>query len=528
MTLQGKFVLAIDLGTSGPKVALFSTRGELADSDSAPTGLQLLPGGGAEQSPDDWWRAIDTAVKRMLARGRVPGDQVVAIGITGQWSGTVAVDQQGNALCNAVIWYDTRGSRYARKMMGGLLSFQGLAVDKLIRSLQITGGFAGLAGTEPLPHILYLQAEQPDLYRRTYKFLEPIDYIGLRLTGCMAASFDSIVLHWLTDNRDIHHVHYDRGLVQLSGIDPAKLPELRPADAVLGTLLPDVARDWGLPDDVKVIMGSPDTHSAAIGAGTVRDYDCHLYIGTGSWLVYHYPTRKTDLLLYQASMPSAIPGRYLVVNSQQCGGGSLQYLRDNVVFPADALSAEPMPDNAYQLLDAVAGQTRAGSGKLIFTPWLYGERMPFDDSSVRGGFFNQSLHTTRADMVRSVYEGVAYHARWVVTQVEPFIHRRAEPISMVGGGAQSDIWCQIVADVLDRKVRQIKDPVQANTRGAALLASAALGYLGYDEIPACVPEAQTFAPNPDHRAIYDELFKEFKEIYKNNRKAYARLNRIGS
>src|SRR5512146_339521 len=119
MASAPKYVLSIDLGTSGPKVALFSTRGDLVDTDFEPTGLQLLPDGGAEQSPDEWWQAIDAAVKRMLARGRVPREQIIAIGTTGQWSGTVALDDHGNALGPAVIWMDSRGAPYIRRLMGG-------------------------------------------------------------------------------------------------------------------------------------------------------------------------------------------------------------------------------------------------------------------------------------------------------------------------------------------------------------------------------------------------------------------------
>jgi xylulokinase len=464
------------------------------------------------------------AVKRMLMRSRVPGDQVAAIGITGQWSGTVPVDKAGNALGNAVIWYDSRGSRYVARMMRGLVNVGGYAVDKLARWLQVVGAPPGNAGTEPIGHILYLQAERPGLYQSTFKFLEPIDFVGLRMTGCIAASFDSIVLHWLTDNRDIRNVHYDAGLVKLSGIDAEKLPELRPADAVLGTLLPEVASEWGLRSDVKVIMGSPDTHSAAVGSGAVRDYECHFYVGTSSWMAYHYPVKRTDFILNQGAFPSAIPGRYIVMNSQQSAGACLQYLRDQVLFPDDALAVGSKPENAYELMNQLVEQTPAGSGKLIFTPWLYGERMPIDDRYVRGGFFNQSLQTTRADMVRAVYEGIAYSARWVLSQVEPFIKRRAEAINVVGGGAKADIWCQILADVLERPMRQMKDPIHANVRGAALLASAALGYVGYEDIPGLVPVAKTFVPNPVNAKIYDELFAEFKEIYKNNKGAYRRLN----
>ncbi|HEX8992746.1 MAG TPA: FGGY-family carbohydrate kinase [Anaerolineales bacterium] len=526
MAAQEKFILAIDLGTSGPKVALLSTRGELIDHDFEPNGLKLLPDGGAEQSPDEWWRAISTAIKRMLARGLVPHDQIVAIGTTGQWSGTVALDEAGNALGDAIIWFDSRGAPSIARIADGALKVGGYSLPKLMRWLNLTGGVPGNAGKDPVAHILYLKNRQPELYRKTYKFLEPIDYIGFRLTGCMAASFDSITLYWVTDNRNLRDIRYDDGLIKISDLDRSKLPDLKPADAVLGTLRPELAREWGLRPEVQVIMGTPDTHSAAIGAGTVHDYDCHLYLGTSSWIVYHFPSKKTDLGSNQAALPSGIPGHYVVVDAQECGGVCLQFLRDNVLFSDDVLATGPKPANAYQLFDQIAAQAPAGSGKLIFTPWLYGERAPIDDREVRGGFFNQSLHSTRAEMIRAVYEGVAYNSRWLLTKIEPFMKRRVEAINIVGGGARSDIWCQIHADVLNRTIRRMHDPVQANVRGAALLASAALGHIRYDEIPDCVPVAETFTPDPVNRRIYDQLFAEFVEIYKNNRKAYARLNRL--
>jgi xylulokinase len=144
---------------------------------------------------------------------------------------------------------------------------------------------------------------------------------------------------------------------------------------------------------------------------------------------------------------------------------------------------------------------------------------------VRGGFFNQSLHTTREHMVRSVFEGVAYNARWLLKYIELFIKKPVEAINMVGGGAKSDIWCQIHADVLNRPIRQVKDPMEANLRGASLLAAVSLGYLRYEEIASRVLITETYIPNPYYRKIYDELFEEFIAIYESNRKIYARLNR---
>ncbi len=524
MSSEDKCILAIDLGTSGPKVTLLSTHGELLGSEFEETQVFLLPEGGAEQSPHEWWEAIQKAARRLLASGIVQNDRIVAIAFTGQWSGTVPVDEEGNALSNAIIWMDSRGAPYIQQTVNGPLKVQGYGLAKLLKWIQLTGGVPTNAGKDPIAHILYLKHIHPEIYQRTYKFLEPMDYIGMRLTGTMAASFASITLHWLTDNRQIENVTYDETLLRWSGIDRAKLPDLKPVNAILGTLRPEIAREWGLREDVQVVIGSPDIHSAAVGSGAVRDYETHLYIGTSSWLTCHVPFKKTDLFHNMATLPSAIPGRYLLTDEQECAGGCLQYLRDKILFHQDELTCMEKPQDAYQRMDQIAARVPAGSHNMIFTPWLYGERTPVDDHLVRGGFFNQSLQTTREDMVRAIFEGVAYNVRWLLKYVEQFIQRPVGAINMVGGGAKSNIWCQIHADVLNRPIRQVKDPIQVNARGAALLASAALGILRYEDIDSRVPIVQTYQPNPDHRKIYDELFKEFLAIYESNRKIYARLN----
>jgi len=525
MSLESQFILAIDLGTSGPKVALATVGGELLGSEFEETQLILLPDGGAEQSTDDWWQAIDKAVGRLLGRELAPSRNIVAIAITGQWSGTVPVDETGKALSNAIIWMDSRGAPFVQQIADGLLKVEGYALDKLLRWIRLTGGIPANSGKDPIAHILYLKHEQPDVYRRTYKFLEPIDYIGLRLSGRMVASFPSITLHWTTDNRKIEDIVYDDKLVEMSTIERIKLPDLKPANAILGPILPEIARTWGLREDVQVVMGSPDIHSAAIGSGAVRDFEPHLYIGTSSWLTCHVPFKKTDLFHNMAALPSAIPGRYLLTNEQETAGACLQFLRDNLFFHDDELPTIAKPENAYKLFDRIVEGTPAGSGKLIFTPWLYGERAPVDDHLVRGGFFNLSLNATREHMIRAVFEGVAFNSRWLLKYVEQFIKRPVEAVNMVGGGAKSDIWCQIHADILNRPIRQMKDPIEVNVRGAALLASAAVGYLDYDEIGEHVVVDKTYTPNPDNRKIYDELFDEFIAIYESNKKIYARLNR---
>ncbi len=527
MPFGHKYILAIDLGTSGSKVALYSTRGECAGYEFEATPLHLFPNGGAEQNPDDWWNAIKQAAKRLLARGLIRNDDVVALSGTTQWSGTVPVDRDGNALMNAVIWMDSRGARYVKQITGGLVELEGYGLGKLLTWLRLTGGIPGHAGKDSIAHILYLKHECPQIYSATYKFLEPKDYLNLRLTGKFAASYDSIALHWVTDNRNLSRVTYDDGLIRFSTIDRDRLPDLKRAVDVLGPVKPDVAAELGLRADVQVVMGTPDVQSAAIGSGAVRDYEGHLYLGTSAWLTCHVPFKKTDISHNMASLPSAIPSRYFVANEQETAGACLNFLRDNIIFPDDGLATGARPSNSYQVFDRIAERVPPGSDRLIFAPWLYGERTPVEDHLVRGGVFNLSLKTTREHLVRAVFEGVAYNSRWLLGAVEGFIQRRFEALNMIGGGANSDVWCQIHADVLNRTIRQVKDPMLANTRGAAFLASVALGYLMFDDIPELTQIARTYQPNARNRELYDGLFREFVSIYQSNKKIYARLNSRG-
>jgi xylulokinase len=311
-------------------------------------------------------------------------------------------------------------------------------------------------------------------------------------------------------------------LLKLAGIEREKLPDLIRATDVLGLIDPAVAAELGLGTAVQVIGGTPDVHSAAIGSGAVADYAAHLSIGTSSWLICHVPFKKTDLFHNMASLPSAIPERYLLINEQESAGACLTYLIDQILYPDDRLAVGKRPADVYQRLNEAAAAVPAGSDGLIFTPWIYGERTPVDDHAIRGGFFNQSLTTTRAHMVRAVFEGVAYNSKWLLGYVEKFVKRPLSTLRVIGGGAQSALWCQIMADVLDRTIHQVENPLQANTRGAALLAAVALGHLDVADIGGTVQIAQTFTPNPAHRQTYDAQFKTFLQLYKQHSKLLKR------
>ena len=524
---DGLCVLSIDLGTSGPKVGLISADGRVLDWTFEPTPLMLLPGGGAEQRPDDWWNAIVTCTHRLLERRLVSPECIGAVCCTAQWSGTVPVDRDGEPLMNAIIWLDTRGAQYIPSIVGGLPSIEGYRPDKLITWIRLTGTVPTRSGKDSIAHILFIKHERPDVYRRTDKFLEPKDYINLRLTGRAAASFDSIGLHCLTDNRDIRRIAYEPRLFAMSGLDPAQFPALLPSTAVLGTLSARAAAELGLTEGTQVVAGSPDVQATAIGSGAVLDYQAHLYLGTSSWLSCHVPFKRADVFHNMGSLPSGVTGRWLVLNEQECAGSCLNYFLDSMLYTHDQFPICDKPAEAYSLLNQDAQQSPAGSNGLIFTPWLYGERSPVDDAAVRGGFLNLSLTTSRPDMARAVLEGVAYNSRWLLTYTEKLAGRRLDNIAMVGGGAISDLWCQIHADVLNRTVRQVKDPRLAPLRGAAFQALVALGRMSFGDVPDCVEIARTYRPDPVHRKLYDKLFGAFVQMYHRLKPVYARLNAQG-
>jgi xylulokinase len=236
------------------------------------------------------------------------------------------------------------------------------------------------------------------------------------------------------------------------------------------------------------------------------------------------PFKKTDIRSGVASLPSPLPGKYYVADEQETAGACLNYLRDRVFFPDDGLGSGAAPPDVYQRFDALAETAPAGSNRVIFTPWLNGERTPVDDHTVRAAWMNQSLSTTRADLIRSTLEGVAYNSRWLLEVVEKFTGRKFDGLNAIGGGAASALWCQIHADVLDRTIRQVEHPIRANARGAALIGALAMKRVTVDDIGRRVAITETFTPRAEHRAIYDELYREFRATYKHNRAMYRKLN----
>jgi xylulokinase len=528
MAATGKMeaiILAVDHGTSGVKTALVSESGKVIDNAFEKTPIHFFGGGAAEQDPDDWWKALVVTTRTLLSRNAKLKNRIEAVCVSSTFSSTVAVDERGHHLMNCMTWMDSRGAPYVQELTRGFPSVAGYGLGMLRKWIPKTAGGPTRSGKDDIAHVLFIKNEMPDIYDRTHKFLPSKDYFNLRLTGEFAASFDSIQLFWVTDTRNINNVKYDDDLIETLGIDRAKLPPLTSSTSVLGTLTNAAAKELGLSKSVRVVVGSPDHQSACVGSGAVRDFAGHLYVGTSSWVQCPVPFKKTDMLHSIASLPTAIPGRYYCANEQDIAGGCLSFIAESVIAPLLCAQGAEAPDDPYALLDELAAESSPGSGILIFTPWLNGERSPVDDNHLRGGWHNLAKTTTAADLVRSVLEGVAFNTRWNLKYVERFVGKKLEPLRMVGGGAKSDIWCQIFADVLDRTILRVENPIAANARGAALIASVGLGLTSFDRIPDLVPIAETFTPRSKHKPLYDELFGVFLKIHRANKGIYRRLNR---
>ena len=510
--------VGVDLGTSSVKVAAFDLRGNVRATSTRRYPIELGESGMAEQDPEKWWKAVSEGLRDVFSSGTTLN--VRGIGFTGQWGGTVPVDAEGNPLHKAIIWLDTRGRDVIHRLTAGFPSISGYRVDKLYSWLTKTGGAPTHSGKDSLAHILYLKQNFPDLYRGTHKFLEPKDYIVMKMTGAFVGSWDNTVTLWATDNRDPYHVKYDDGLLKLAGLDREKLPDLVAPTEVVGSATGRASGDTGVPEGTKVISGCGDNQCSPVGVGCADDYLPLLYIGTSSWITAHVPFKKTDIFHNTATLPSAIPGRYFVIATQENAGNAFEFMGTILNFPSQ---------NKYKEMDLMASSSPRCAKKLLFLPWLYGERTPIEDPYARGGLFNLSLEHDRNDVVRAVMEGVAYNTRWLLGVVENLMgargKARSEGIVMSGGGALSSLWPQIFSDVLERELTVIDDPIYSTAKGAAMLAALGTKNLTLEQLRAMKPVGRVLRPQKEGVEAYREGYHQFLQYYKNNKRSLKEYNR---
>lgn len=521
-----KYIVSHDLGTSADKAILISVHGEIIGTSKKSYPMYHPKSGYAEQNPDDWWDAVCETTSTVITNTKINPDKIVGMTFAAQMQGLTPVDKDGTPLMNAMTWLDSRAADIIHQIIWRPPRIAGYNLQNLIRFLKITGGCPGHHGKDQIGKILWLQQNKPEIFHTTHKFLDVKDYVVYKLTGRMTTSIDLAYVWWLLDTRKKQYKWNER-LCTLAGITPDLLPEVKGSSEIVGQITQEAAKRTGLNPGTPIINGAGDMSAAAIGSGAIEDGELHINLGTSDWVGGHFKKRKIDVFHYAGCIGSAYPNAYyLAMAHQETAGVCIEWLKKNIFMKLNHDSS--MYDEShifYEKLDQFAEQAEPGSRNLIFTPWMFGERTPLDDDFVRAGFYNLGLKHDITHLARAVLEGITFNVNWALDTIEN-LYSRVDSLKIIGGGARSALWCQIVADITNRTIHQIEQPQQAGARGIALLASMSLGFIdSYQKIKDYIKTRKTFYPEPKNRKKYDELYNSFKKIYANNKKWFSKINR---
>ncbi len=449
--------IGIDIGSTNIKVVLLD--GDLAVRASAERPLFSHQSGDvAEQDAGFLWEAVVDALRALGGQAGAGGlGDVATIGLCGQYSSIVPVDEAGRPLAPLRLYLDRRGTDHCLELLGADGAFEAWIERHPIPP--VGGGLA-------LGHLLAFQLDHPELHERTATYLEPVDYVTTRLTGRATATQGSMFASQLVDNRTLGATAYDPDLLRRSGVDPSRLPPLVRPDEVVGTVLAEVAAATGLPTTAQVRAGMTDSQAAALATGARSSGSVGIAIGTTSVVLATTPTLGLDLDHEVLSMPGVMADRYLVWAENGLAGRAVETVLSRLVHPDDALGDHGVAD-PFQGFESALAASPPGAGGVVFLPWLAGSLAPQADPSVRGGFLGVSLETNRVDLVRAAVEGVAHNLRWLLGPVESFTGTTFDEAVLVGGAARSPGWTQVLADVLERPVRTVVDPGRAGARAVA-------------------------------------------------------------
>jgi xylulokinase len=504
----GTFIVAHDVGTSGVKSVLTDARGTVLARHITGYPTHFPQPGWAEQETGDWWRAVSAGSRQVTAALPTGGD-VACLTFSSQMLGLVPMGADGTVLRRPVIWLDGRAGPEATAVMrrlGGPRVFSRLAG-------------ATLTGKDGIPKLRWLRDHEPEVWRGMACFLDVGGYLTYRCTGRMSMDWTEASVYGF----DLRRKTWLTGIMRYAGIDPAKLPPLLRPTEIAGVLTREAAGDLGLRQGTPVVAGLGDAPAAAIGAGAVGPGDTHAYLGTSGWIgvtTAGHPTGRHGI----AVIASGDPDHNLLIAEMETGGECFAWLAAEM-YQADA-TGRP---EAYRRMDADAARVPPGSGLLLFTPWMYGERVPVADTFLRSAFLNLGPGHHREHMVRAVLEGVCFNYRWTLERLGHDFHVTPARLRVIGGGARSAVWMQILADVTGLPVETVRDPENAGAVGAALAAGVALGiHPDFASLRGLVEAGSCAEPRPECGPVYDFLFGEYRHAYRRLRGFYHALNSGGA
>lgn len=506
------YLLGIDVGTSGTKALLInaSTDGEVVASSTRTYPLYTPKPLWAEQEPEDWWQATIASIRDVLVESGIDPKEIRGVGLSGQMHGSVFLDAQDNVLRPAILWCDQRTQAECDWITDTVGRDR---VVELISNPVLTGFTAG--------KIVWLRNHEPDAYALVRKVLLPKDYIRLRLTGEYATEVSDASGTALFN---VRKREWAREMLDAVDIPREWMPKAYESPEVSGRITAEAGSVTGLAAGTPVVGGGGDQAAGAVGNGIVEPGIVSSTVGTSGVVFAYAEEPAVDPSLRVHTFCHAVPGKWHVMGVMLSAGGSLRWYRDTFadteVSVAKALGRDP-----YEVMSDEAANAPAGCEGLVFLPYLTGERTPYPDSNARGVFFGITLRSDRAHFVRSVLEGVAYGLRDSFSILEEM----NVPISQVrasGGGARSELWRQIQADVsgYDHVTINVDE---GPALGVALLAGVGTGV--YSSVPeACksvIKVVDTTAADPAAKSIYDRYYPIYRSLYASLKDDFAAVSR---
>ena len=527
------YVLSYDIGTTGVKTCLFEI-GEtirLIDASSAGYGLYILENGGAEQDADEWWQAMASTTKALLERGSIRADEIAGISFCSQMQGLVLTDDKGVPVRRPMSYMDQRAGEEIRKGIAYGPQIAGANILKLIPSLVITGAVSGSV-KDPMWKCKWVEAHESENFARARHWLDVKEYLIARCTGRFIMTEDSAFSTLLYDTRKGRRGWSDK-LCRMFEIKRELLPEIIRSIDEVGPLTEKAASELGLAPGTPVFGGGGDASLIGVGSGCVKEGDTHIYWGTSGWVSTNVGRQVVDPFNMIAAIVGAQADKYNYFAEMETAGKSLEWVRDHLALDEIGIyldkhdvtgDPESVYKSLYDYMTEVIGRVGPGAGGVIFTPWLHGNRCPFEDADAAGVFFNIKLETGKTELIRAVVEGICYHLRWMLECQDKKV-RTSETIRFSGGGALSDVTSQILADITGRTIEVVADPQNAGSVGAAAVTAVGLGLMpSIEETAAFIPAARTFKPDPSTKEAYDKNYGIFKELYKTNKKLFKSLN----
>lgn len=510
------YVIAYDVGTTGLKSCLFSIdkgqpikliAGETADYD-----LYVLDNGGVEQDPDQWWDAMCTTTRKLLDSSGIPAEKIQGISFCAQMQAVVLVDTAGNPLMNAMSYMDNRGKEQIDKLMHRGFKIAGMNARKLLRSLQLSGAVSGSV-KDPVFKYRWVADNEPEIFSKVHKWLDVKDYLVCRATGKFTMSRDSAFSTLVYDTRKSHE-KFSPDICRMMDVDMKHLPEIVLSTDNVGGITAKAAAELGLAEDTAVFSGGGDASLIGVGAGATAEGDTHVYMGTSGWVCTVVGRQKLDVGTMIASIVGADPDKFNCFAELETAGKCLEWAKDRIGIEG--------AKGYGQIMERIE-DIPAGSNGIIFTPWLHGNRNPFEDPDARGIFFGLGIESSAEDMIHAVIEGVCMHLKWQMTAMEK-LTPSSDVVRFVGGGALAPLTCRILADVLGKTIETVDDPQNAGSVGAAAVMGIGLGIFdSLEEVKERIPAAACYEPRKENTDRYEELFEIFKDLYKKNKKNFHRL-----